>query len=145
MGNKGKLNAYQQVSNQAAQYADPHRLVQMLMDGFLSRVAAGRGAMQRREFELKGIELGKAVSILNGLRDTLDHDLGGDTAANLERLYDYMQRCVLDASARNDETRLEEVITLMREIKSGWDGIRDEALGQTGGPVPGPGGVSVSG
>ncbi|MCP1675610.1 flagellar protein FliS [Natronocella acetinitrilica] len=140
-----KLNAYQQVSNQSAQFADPHRLIQMLMDGFIMRVAAARGAMQRREFERKGVELGKAISILSGLRDTLDHDKGGELAANLEGLYDYMQRRILEATASNDVAMLDEIIGLMREVKTGWDGIRDAATGAAEVKAADPNGVSVSG
>ena len=138
-----KAVAYQQVSNQAASYADPHRLIEMLMDGFLMRVAAGRGAMQREDYDAKGRELGKALSILNGLQDTLDHDRGGEIAGNLVQLYDYMQRRLLEGSAQMDTSALDEVSGLMREIKSGWSGIREQATETA--DAASVGGLSVSG
>lgn len=141
----GKLNAYQEVSNQSALYADPHRLIQMLMEGFLARVAAGRHALSERDFDRKGRELGRAVSILNGLRDTLDHDKGGEIAGNLDQLYSYMQEQVLAASASGDLAKLDHVSTLMRELKTGWDGVREAAVSADTGRGTKPAGVTVHG
>ena len=141
----GKLNAYQEVANQSALYADPHRLIQMLMEGFLARVGAGRHALAERDFDRKGRELGRAVSILNGLRDTLDHDQGGDIAGNLDQLYSYMQEQVLSASASGDLSVLDHVSTLMRELKTGWDGVRDTAVTSTTGGKAKQAGVQVHG
>ena len=119
--------AYRQVYNHSAQYADPHQLVAMLMDGVIVRAAAARTAIEQRDIESKALEINKAVAILNGLRDTLDFDKGGDIAGNLEALYDYMQNRLMQASARMDVEPVDEVCQLMREIKSGWGGIEEEA------------------
>ncbi len=142
-GNQG-LNAYQQTSNQAAHYADPHRLVQMLMEGFLTRVANAKGAMRRGETAAKGTEIGKAISIVDGLRASLDMQRGGELAENLSGLYEYMQGRLLQANLHNDTDRLDEVARLMREIKAGWDGIADEARNQAE-TAPGGSGLQVTG
>ena len=47
-------------------------------------------------------------------------------AANLDRLYDYMVRRLLEATSHNDIGMIDEVMGLLLEIKSGWDGIRQE-------------------
>ena len=52
---------------------------------------------------------------------------GGDIAQNLDDLYDYIQRRLLLANARNDEEGLEEVHALLTQIKAGWDGIDPDA------------------
>jgi len=41
-----------------------------------------------------------------------------------------MERTLLQASAKNDLAKLDEVLTLLRSVKEGWDGIREEAIGQ---------------
>ncbi|MCC5857854.1 MAG: flagellar export chaperone FliS [Ectothiorhodospiraceae bacterium] len=143
-GNQG-LNAYQQTSNQAAHYADPHRLVQMLMEGFLTRVASAKGAMRRGEAAAKGTEIGKAISIVDGLRASLDMQRGGELAENLSGLYEYMQGRLLQANLHNDTDRLDEVARLMREIKAGWDGIADEARNQPETAPGGSAGLQVTG
>lgn len=121
------VNQYQTVGNYSGTaYANPHRLVQMLMDGFLDRLAQAKGAMERREIASKGEYISKAISILDGLRVGLDHERGGEIATNLDDLYAYMQRRLVEANASNDPEGLEECASLMREIKSAWDAIPPE-------------------
>ena len=103
--------------------ADPHRLIQMLFEGVLERVAVARGAMQQGDVATKGERIGRAIDILDGLRMHLDMEQGGELASNLEALYDYMQRRLVEANLRNDVAALDEVANLLREIKSGWDAI----------------------
>ncbi len=121
------INQYQQVGTySSAAYADPYRLVQLLMDGFLDRVAQARGAMERNQVATKGELISKSISILDGLRSGLDHERGGDIAGNLEELYTYMQRRLVEANAQNRVEHLDEVASLMREVKSAWDAIPPE-------------------
>jgi len=103
--------------------ATPHRLVQMLMEGALEKMAAARGHMQRGNIAEKGENISWAISIIEGMRASLDQDAGGDIARNLNDLYDYMGRRLLEANLRNDAKALDEVIVLLREIKAGWDAI----------------------
>ena len=126
MLNKG-LAQYQQVNTQAGvEGASPHRLIQMLMEGVLQRLAEAKGAMQRQRLADKGEAIGKAITILGGLDDSLNKDVGGEMAANLDDLYEYMQRRLLEANLQNDEAIIDEVAALMKTIKSGWDGIAQE-------------------
>lgn len=118
------LQQYQNVNTQAqAAAADPHRLIQMLMEGGLTRLAQARGAMEREQTALKGELIGKAIGIVGGLRQGLDLERGGEIAVNLDRLYDYMTRRLMEANVQNDLTILEEVSSLLREVKDGWDAI----------------------
>ena len=127
MVNQRALNQYQQVSVQASvAAASPHRLVQMLMEGALQRIAEARGAMMRSEFALKGEKIGKAVSIVGGLRDALNGDVKNRLVEDLDALYEYMQRRLVEANQTNNDAVLEEVSGLMRTIKEGWDGIAQD-------------------
>lgn len=115
---------YQSVSVQSeVMDASPHRLIQMLMEGGLARLAQARGAMERGDLSLKGDLLGKAIGIIGGLQDGLNKNAGGEIAENLDRLYDYMTTRLLEANLQNDTAIIEEVAGLLREIKSGWDAI----------------------
>jgi flagellar protein FliS len=109
-----------------AAYANPHRLVQMLMEGVLDKVATAKGCIERNDLEGKGRQITWAMSIINGLRTSLDMETGGAIAVNLDDLYDYMVRRLIDASAQNDAGALSEVIDLMLEIKGAWDAMPDE-------------------
>ena len=118
------MRQYQQVGVKAqVTEADPHRLIQMLMQGGLDRIAQARGAMEREAYAEKGVVIGKAINIIGGLRDVLDKEAGGELATNLERLYEYMTMRLFEASRHNDVSKLDEVAKLLGEVKSGWDGI----------------------
>ena len=115
-----------------ADYANPHRLVQMLMEGALDKVATAKGCIERNDLEGKSRQITWAMSIINGLRTSLDMDAGGAIAVNLDDLYDYMIRRLIDASAQNDADALTEVIDLMLEIKGAWDAMPDEVRNVSG-------------
>ncbi|WP_170800071.1 flagellar export chaperone FliS [Stutzerimonas stutzeri] len=118
------MKQYQSVNTNAQLVdASPHRLIQMLMEGGLARLAQARGAMERGDVALKGSLLGKAVDIVGGLREALNQEAGGEVAANLDKLYAYMSSRLLEANLKNDLTIIDEVAGLLREVKAGWDGI----------------------
>lgn len=118
------LRQYQTVNTQAqAAEASPHRLIQMLMEGGLARVAQARGAMERGQTALKGELIGKSIAIVSGLRESLDHQQGGELAGNLDNLYEYMIARLSEANVSNEPALLEEVSELLRNVKSGWDAI----------------------
>ena len=118
------MKQYQSVNTQAqAVDASPHRLIQMLMEGGLTRIAQARGAMERQQTAMKGELIGKAIGIIGGLREGLDLQQGGELAANLDSLYQYMVSRLLEANVKNDAVQLDEVAGLLRNVKSGWDAI----------------------
>lgn len=125
------LQAYQRVNTQTSiTDADPHRLIQLLYNAAIERINMAKARMQAKDFEGKGKLIGKAIEIIGGLRAFLDFDKGGELASRLEALYDYMGRTLLEASIKNDVAKLDEVLTLLRSVKDGWDGIRDEVISQ---------------
>lgn len=118
------LSQYQQINTAAAaESASPHKLIQMLMQGCLQRIAEGKGALRRGDIANKGVAIGKAINIVGGLQSSLNSDTPSPLPQQLEALYDYMQRRLVEANLRNDEAALDEVADLMRKIKEGWDGI----------------------
>jgi len=108
--------------------ADPHRLIQLLMEAALTRMAQAKGAIQRTDISEKATLLGRVNEIIQTLQSSLDHNQGGELAQNLDRLYDYMIRRLLEASSKNSTEMIDEVMGLMLEVKTGWDGIRQEYL-----------------
>lgn len=130
------LKQYHQIDERSGlEGASPHRLIQMLLTGALSRIAAAQGCIARKNIAKKGEQISAAISIIEGLRASLDLDRGGEIAANLEQLYDYMSRRLVQANARNDSAILSEIQGLLREIKSGWDGIAATPQGRVAEPT----------
>ncbi len=103
--------------------ADSHRLVLMLLNGALSNIAVAKGSIERQDVSAKGEAIGQTISIVNGLRTSLDLDAGGELAVNLDNLYDYMERRLLEANIHNNPSMLEEISGLLHEIKEGWAAI----------------------
>lgn len=122
------LHQYQQVNTQTSIVdADPHRLIQLLLDGALERMAMSKSRISAKDFEGKNNLLNKSIEIVGGLRGFLNHDKGGELSANLEALYDYIERRLFEANVNNDVAMIDECAGLLRQVKSSWDGIREEA------------------
>jgi len=121
--NASKLAAYRSTSAHAGvSAADPHRLIVMLMDGALERIAAARGLMSHNGGGggEKAQLLQRAVAIIDELRNSLNVKAGGTVAANLDALYEYMGMRLVQANASNKPESLDEVSRLLNEIRSAW-------------------------
>ena len=128
MSHAAKLAAYSSAqAHGGVAAADPHRLIVMLMDGALERIATARGCMTRGDTAEKARLINRAVSIIGELRSSLDLNSGGPIAVNLGELYDYMCRRLLKATAENRVEMLDEVTKLLNEIRTAWVGIPSEA------------------
>ena len=118
------LRQYQKVEAQArVSEASPHRLVQMLMEGGLDRIAQAKGAMERKDIPNKGVLIGKAVGIIGGLREGLDMTNQGEELARIDNLYVYMMTRLTEANSKNDPKILDEVSELLTTVKEGWDAV----------------------
>ena len=126
---RNAMQQYQTVSNQTVVAgADQHRLTQLLFEGALQRIAEAKGHLQRGQHGKLGEALGKALGIISGLQAALDREAGGEIAANLYELYDYMARRLVKVHVDKNDAALVEVASLLIEIKTAWDGIRPEYL-----------------
>jgi flagellar protein FliS len=103
--------------------ADPHALVQMLLDAVLDRMTAARGCIERGELVGKAKLLHSCVILIAELRGSLDLEKGGPLAKNLRDLYEYMTQRLLIANVRSDAGCLTEVLSLLGEIRSAWVAI----------------------
>ncbi len=138
------LQQYSQVGAQTGvAYASPHRLIQMLLDGALDKIALARGHMLRGDIAQKGSHISWAISIIEGLRASLDQQAGGEVAQNLGALYDYMETRLLEANLKNDPDMLNEVCGLLHQIKGAWDAISETAKNSVPGVRVLSGGASV--
>lgn len=103
--------------------ANPHRLIQALMDGCLTALNKAKGAAQNNNLPMRSEQTSRAVAILGGLLEGINPDEGGPIAVNLMDLYLYMQTRLMDAVAKSDVEAYDEVSGLLRQVKQGWDGI----------------------
>lgn len=125
---KHGINQYRQVGiKDQISTADPHQITQLLMQAVLENLSVAKGCLERNDVANKGKPLAKATSIITSLRDTLDHEKGGEISQNLEDLYNYMLELLSEASLSNSAERIDEVIQIFLPIKTAWDQIPESA------------------
>lgn len=109
--------------------ADPHKLVLLLYEGALLAIGSAKHQMLQKEISAKGQSISKAIAIIDqGLKASLDKNVGGDLAQNLSALYDYMSQRLIIANLKNESAVLDEVSRLLTELKGAWEEIRPEVL-----------------
>jgi flagellar secretion chaperone FliS len=103
--------------------ADPHRVIQLLMQGALENLAQAKGFIERKDYSGKSRTLSKAMAIISSLQKSLDMDAGAEISDNLAALYDFMLNHLILASTENSIDKVTEVMELLLTIKSAWDQI----------------------
>src|SRR3569832_1008197 len=114
MDPRSALQQYNQVRTHAQiAGASPNRLIQMMMEGAMDKIRIAKGFMESRKIPEKVQHINWALSILDGLRNSLDMEKGGDIAQNLDSLFVYMQRRLVVANMDFDPANLVVVVGLL--------------------------------
>lgn len=117
------LAAYQMVATHGGvAAADPHGLILMLLDGALERIAKARGATERGAVADRLAHLNRTLAIIGELRASLVTGSSG-IAENLDSLYDFMSRQLLQAHVDTRPELLDRVAIILGEIRSAWAAI----------------------
>lgn len=111
------LDRYQ--NNQIAT-AKPEQILILLYDGAIRFVYRAAAAIDANNAEQKNININKTVAILSEFSATLDHTIGGQVAADLTALYNFMIRELTVVNRTNDLNRLENVRSILTELRDTW-------------------------
>jgi flagellar protein FliS len=114
------LEAYQQAT---VTTQSKGRLIVMLYDGAIKFLKLAIKELEAENYAAKGQYINRAQDIISELNAVLDMEVGGEIAANLRRLYMFMNRRLSQANAKRDAKMIQEVITLMDELNQGWKTI----------------------
>jgi flagellar secretion chaperone FliS len=106
--------------------ADPLELIRMLYR--VAREATSRAQAHLAEGRIadRSREISTALAALYELSRSLDPVRGGSLSLNLAKLYDYMQRRLIEANARQQSAPLAEVEKLLATLAEGWERMRPE-------------------
>jgi flagellar protein FliS len=114
------ITAYQ---DNAVSTQSKGRLIVMLYDGAIKFMRLAIVEMENKNYEAKGRYINKALDIINELNVVLDMDAGGEIAANLRKLYIFMNNHLSQANIKCDPQKVRDVIKLMEELNRGWKAI----------------------
>jgi flagellar protein FliS len=114
--------------------ATPGKLILMMYDGAIKNLNQALQDMddEHRRYDSISNSLIRAQDIIAELMISLDFDRGGEIAKNLFGLYVFMNRRLLDGNIQKDKGPLEEVKTLLMELRGAWAEVADKAGVHTG-------------
>lgn len=112
--------AYQKA---AVNTTDQRKLILMLYDGAIRFLTAAAARINKGDHYEAHKNLVKGKSIIAELLASLNLEQGGDIAGNLQRLYTYMFNELIEANVNKDVARITQVITLLKELRVGWQSL----------------------
>ncbi|PLR82573.1 flagellar export chaperone FliS [Bacillus sp. V33-4] len=111
-------NQYEKYQQNAVLTSSPGELTLMLYNGCLKFIHVAKKAIEDKDIETKHINISKAQNIITELIVTLNLDYS--IAKEMRRLYDYINRRLIDANLKNDISILNEVEELVTDFRDTW-------------------------
>lgn len=117
MSNYQKANQYKQTSVMTASRG---QLLIMLYEAAIRNTKLAIQGLEKKDVVTKGKHIGKTHDILNELVNTLDFNVGGQIAKDLERLYNFMIDRLIKGNLENNAEHLKEVQKLLETLLDAW-------------------------
>ena len=99
---------------------DPVELVCLLYGKALEQLALARTLTASDRLRERNEAIARASAILLELQGSLDVENVGEIAANLERLYEYVQQKLAEGLAQRSDAPLDEAAGLLETLAEGW-------------------------
>ena len=115
------MNAYvNQYQNNQILNASPEQILILLYDGSIRFCRQAIHAMDAGDRTTQAEKISRTMAIICEFANTLDHEVGGDMAADLDALYGFMVRELTRANVQNDRKALETVEDLLSGLREAW-------------------------
>ncbi|RAK04923.1 flagellar protein FliS [Halanaerobium saccharolyticum] len=96
--------------------ASPGKLLLMLYQGAVKFMKLAKNNIKEGKIEESHKNIIKAQNIILELQGTLDKEQGGEIAVQLESLYDFIYRELIQANLNKNTRHLDNVIPLVEEL-----------------------------
>jgi flagellar protein FliS len=120
----------------AAHGANPLRLVVLLYEQAIDDLRRALAALRKRDVETRTREINHAILVIGHLQASLDQEIGGAPARNLDRFYNQVREGLLQAQMQQSEAMLETQISHLLLLHEAW---REVECKETAGVGPAPG------
>jgi len=114
------MNGYQQYQNNQISTASREQILLMLYDGAIRFCKQAKIAVEQNDTANKGKYIGKAMAIISEFSNSLDHQIGGEIAENLDSLYAYMLKELTRANINNETPPIDSTCTMLCELRATW-------------------------
>jgi flagellar protein FliS len=111
------MNQYQQ--NQV-NTASPEQILLMLYDGAIRFTRRAIAGIEENQPELRISGVKKTLAIIAEFSNSLNHDVGGQIAEDLDALYHFMMRELTSANLNKDVKKLRTVEKLLMDLRLTW-------------------------
>ncbi len=104
--------------------ASPIDLIIMLYDRAIVLLDKAINDISERKYEEKNTSLTKATDIIFELLTILDNEKGGEIAASLTRLYNFVIREITNAGSSLNTKELDNAKRILSELRESWVSIK---------------------
>lgn len=105
------------------QSSTPLERVVMLYDGALRALDTARESMTKHDLLARRAAISRVIGIVTELQNTLDLERGGQIAADLDRLYDYVLAKIIEAQTTQKPQGIEEARRVLEPLRDAWQAI----------------------
>jgi flagellar protein FliS len=110
--------------------ASPIDLVNILYEHAIVCVQDARSHLAANDISARANAICKAIKVISELRVSLDHAAGGEIAARLESLYEYMQRRLTESNVKRQDQPLAEIEALLKQLAGAFSEIGNGSLAE---------------
>jgi len=116
------MNPYlKQYQTSQVQTASPEKILIMLYDGAIQFLNKAKKELENKNIQEVHNNIIGAQKIIAEFMNTLDMEIGGETAVNLYNLYDYLHFRLVQANIKKDVQMIDEVLVHLKDLKSTWE------------------------